>query len=416
MSKSDARIQELEDLQGLNEQLEDIKNWTRASEETLFDIIKSEKVELDTLIQLEEANQSKIVQLSQWKTENFHFTSKEEQTSYEMEVRMLMKQLNSLSENIQNQISKLQKITNWQSNLTKIHKELENLRGFDLTKEKTKEVLAKNEKISEDLKHLKPQLDEICTFLELKDLHSNLTANAEQMHTNLTALSKGQIEIQEIIDILVEKQEVAKSWPRMGLNVEDVEVELQHHNDVVVPESLFELEKFRLLMDEVEKYLEPGQVLDGTSQNPPFQIILPRELERRKEYLKDNKDLRIQYGALKDDLMNLIDETQKGRLKRFENGMDFDKMEGNFDHNERKCNEMLEKLHEVSEALKPSLIVPTSLDELDNEVDNLNKVSIALFNLHEFFDLFFTFKFLYLLLSTKIKQTVEQKLRIIESF
>lgn len=225
-------------------------------------------------------------------------------------------------------------------------------------------------KITEQLQSLKTQIITLKKAIERK--------KSEHAESAAEFVKVGE-ELEAILQVLLDGESVAKSRPLLGTGVRDVEMKLRDHESNLVAVVVHQLDRLKGLKDEVEGKRLPSQLRGNIASATALLSSLPAEMEDRKLYLERNKELRLEYDSLVERLNSWIEEAQI-KLRTFEAGIDFENLEADLEEHktyfrqETKLRELLNKIHEVADKIRPSLDGSNSQEKFRHEEEFFNQV------------------------------------------
>ena len=225
-------------------------------------------------------------------------------------------------------------------------------------------------KITEQLQSLKAQIMTLKKAIERK--------RAEHVEC-VVEYSKLSEELEAIMQVLIDGESIAKSRPLLGTGVKDVEAKLREHDDNLTNTIQSHLEKLKTLRLEGEGKKLPAQIKGVLSSAAALLSSLPAELEERRQYLERNKEYRLQYDSYVERLNSWVEEAQI-KLRNFESGIDFENLEKDLDEHkvyfrqETKLRDLLSKIHETADKIRPSLDGSSSQEKLRHEEEFLNQL------------------------------------------
>lgn len=130
-------------------------------------------------------------------------------------------------------------------------------------------------------------------------------------------------ELEKILDWLHGNEALVKSRPLLCRDIKSVEKELENHLKLAQSVDSY-LDKIRQIQDATRHDDSmPSSLLEQLSEANSLLSSLPRELEEREKYLLSNKQLREEYGQLKDKLNEWVKEAEI-RLSSHKDGVDFE--------------------------------------------------------------------------------------------
>ena len=225
-------------------------------------------------------------------------------------------------------------------------------------------------KITEQLQSLKTQIMTLKKAIERK--------RAE--HVECAAeYAKLIEELEAIMQVLVDGESIAKSRPLLGTGVKDVEAKLREHDDNLTNTIQSHLDKLKTLRLEGEGKKLPAQIKSVLSSAAAMLSSLPAELEERRQYLERNKEFRLQYDSFVERLNGWVEEAQI-KLRTFEAGIDFENLDKDLEEHkvyfrqETKLRDLLTKIHETADKIRPSLDGASSQEKLRHEEEFLNQL------------------------------------------
>nr|CAD7605236.1 unnamed protein product [Timema genevievae] len=167
--------------------------------------------------------------------------------------------------------------------------------------------------ITEQLQSLKQSLQVLRRAVEKQREQHEMTA-AE--HRKLGA------ELEVALDWLHAHEAAVRSRPLLDRDPASVEKELDNHK-LLAAEVTGYLDRVKAVQDAARhEDGMPSSLLEQLSEANSLLNSLPRELEERGKYLEDNRQLRLDYAALKDRLHAWVVEAQE-RLQKGAAGVDF---------------------------------------------------------------------------------------------
>ena len=225
-------------------------------------------------------------------------------------------------------------------------------------------------KITEQLQSLKTQI------LTLKKAIERKRAEHVESAAEYAKLSE---ELEAIMQVLLDGESVAKSRPLLGTSVKDVEAKIRDHDGSLSVTIHTHLEKLKVLRTEGEGKKLPAQIKVTLSSAAALLNSLPGELEDRRQYLERNKEFRLQYDSFVERLNSWVEEAQI-KLRTLESGIDFENLERDLDEHkvyfrqETKLRDLLNKIHETADKIRPSLDGTSSQEKLRHEEEFLNQL------------------------------------------
>ena len=225
-------------------------------------------------------------------------------------------------------------------------------------------------KITEQLQSLKTQIHTLKKAIERK--------RAEHVES-AAEYAKLSEELESVMQVLLDGESVAKSRPLLGTGVKDVEAKLRDHDSNLAVTIHSHLEKMKVLRAEGEGKKLPAQIRGTLSSAAALINSLPTELEDRRQYLERNKEFRLQYDSFVERLNSWVEEAQV-KLRTFESGIDFENLEKDLEEHkvyfrqETKLRDLLNKIHETADKIRPSLDGATSQEKLRTEEEFLNQL------------------------------------------
>jgi len=225
-------------------------------------------------------------------------------------------------------------------------------------------------KITEQLQSLKTQIMTLKKAIERK--------RAEHVES-AAEYAKLSEELEAILQVLIDGESIAKSRPLLGTSVKDVEAKLREHDDNLTNTIQSHLEKVKALRVEGEGKKLPIQIKGILSSAAALLSSLPAELEDRRQYLERNKEFRLQYDSFVERLNSWVEEAQI-KLRTFESGIDFQNLEKDLEEHkvyfrqETKLRDLLNKIHETADKIRPSLDGTASQEKLRHEEEFLNQL------------------------------------------
>ena len=168
--------------------------------------------------------------------------------------------------------------------------------------------------VTEQLQSLKQQLQTLRRAVE----------NQREQHELAVAEHRRLAdELADVLDFLESKEKEIKTRPLLDRQPESVEIELDKHK--VLCDSVNEyLDKIRSIKESV-KHEDgmPGSLREMFSEAVSLLTSLPREMDEREIYLKNNQQLRVEYAALREKLHSWVREAEV-RLDNDKKGLDFE--------------------------------------------------------------------------------------------
>lgn len=206
----------------------------------------------------------------------------------------------------------------------------------------------------------------------LQTLRRTVEKQREQHEMAAAEHKKLGVELEEILDWLHSNEAAVRSRPLLNRQLTSVEKEIENHNE---------------LSDNVNKYLDrikniqettryddgmPSSLIDQLSEANSLLTSLPRELEERKKYLENNKQLREEYSTLTGRLYAWVNEAQI-RLQNGKGGVDFENIHSDLEEHkiffstEANIKELVsQQIQQAADKIWPSL-TPSEQEELSQE-------------------------------------------------
>jgi len=250
--------------------------------------------------------------------------------------------------------------------------QIENFKSIGNHEDEITQVLLACERILESLKNLNDSNQIKSTNEDLED-HQTAVIRVERLKKKIQNFEN----LKDIFVTLSKCKESVESRPAFGLEDVKIKEEILEHKSILVPNCQNEIEKAEALLKEIQSQVESNQISDEASKICSIIKIISTEFSKREEYLEMNKNLRIDYEALKMDLLTLMVEEKK-KLALFEDGISFELLESSleeFENLEARLMDLWIKIDEVRLSLKPLLKDQSFVDELAQEADLENQVS-----------------------------------------
>ncbi|KAJ9594434.1 hypothetical protein L9F63_014159, partial [Diploptera punctata] len=168
--------------------------------------------------------------------------------------------------------------------------------------------------ITEQLQSMKQQLQALRRAVE-KQREQHEMAAAE--HKKLAA------ELETILDWLHANETTVRSRPLLERDPASVEKEIEKHKELAAKVNSY-LDRVRTVQESV-RHEEgmPGSLMEQLSEANSLLTTLPQELEERGKYLETNKQLRFDYAAIKEKLFAWVKEADS-KLQTGKFGVDFE--------------------------------------------------------------------------------------------
>ncbi|KAF5292003.1 hypothetical protein FQA39_LY14120 [Lamprigera yunnana] len=179
-------------------------------------------------------------------------------------------------------------------------------------------------------------------------------------------------ELEDILDWLHANEAVVRSRPLLRRDIKSVEKELENHYELSKNVNKY-LDRIREVQETTKNDDGmPSSLLEQLSEANSLLTSLPRELEEREKYLKNNRELRENYTAVKQKLYDWVKEAEL-RLQAHSNGVDFENILTDLEEHkiyfssEAPIKELVSQaIQQAADKIWPSL-TPNEQEELSRE-------------------------------------------------